>query len=281
VADPDLRRRGEAFNATLRTVERDLERGFFGDRAEPEAVRLTRAVANTLTGDLPGLTTDAGVSEAVTAALASSLADYLALIEAITTAPLVAGSQPFVTVPEPPGVPPTDTQAGEKTQLPTLTVCVDGDYQPPELIGATTDVAEGPWLHAGDAIIARVAAAATIQTARWIVAKLEGSSAAATDLPGALAALEAVGWSPDLIVSSRSAFATAVPGVVPASYPEVVYGPTGGDVYVVSRAGLVCLLDAEISLRASEPRIAGHEISVFRAGVFAAGTGAVQEVAGS
>jgi hypothetical protein len=124
------------------------------------------------------------------------------------------------------------------------------------------------------------AAAATIQTARWIVSKLDGASSAATDIVAALAAIEAAGWTPDLIVTSRSAFATVVPGIVPTSYPSVVYGPTDGSLYVVSRAGLVCLLDPEVSLLASEPVIGGHEVSVFRSGVFVAGAGAVQKVAG-
>ena len=280
MASEDLRRRGESFNRTLRTVERDLERAYFGDEPEPEAVRLTRTVANTLSTDLPGLAKSAEVSPTVAAKLAASQADNLALIDAIST-PLLPGSQPFVTDPAPPDVPPTDTQPGEKQQLPTLTVSVAGSYRPVELIGATTDVAEGPWLHAGEAIVSRVAAAATIQTARWIVSKLSGSSTAATDIGEALGAIEAAGWTPDLVVASRSAFATAVPGLVPASYPSVVYGPTGPDLYVVALGGIECFLDAEVSLHASEPRIAGHEISVFRSGVFVAGTGAVQKVAGA
>jgi hypothetical protein len=281
VASKALRRRGEAFERARKASEREWERAVFGDAPEPEGVRLTRAVVNSLSDDVPGLTASAGVSETVAAALAATLSDYLALIEAMTTAPLQRGSRPFVTDPEPPDVPPTVTQEGEKTELPTMTVSVTGSSEMPELIGATTDIAEAAWLNAGEAIVSRIAAAATIQTARWIVSKLDGASTDATDVGAALAALEAAGWTPDLIVSARSAFATAFPGLVPTSYPSVVYGPTGSDLYVVSRAGIVCLLDAEVSLVASEPRIGGHEVSVFRSGVFAAGTGAVQKVAGA
>jgi hypothetical protein len=253
----------------------------FGEEPDPGELVLARSVADTLSADIPGLTIEESVPDAVAAALVATLGDYLSLIEAMTTGPLLTGARPFVTVPEPPDAPPTNTQEGEKTELPTLTVSVEGPSQTPELIGATTDIAEGPWLHAGEAIVSRVAAAATIQTARRIVADLDEAASDATDIVAALGALEAAGWSPDLVVSSRSAFATAVPGVVPRSYPSVVYGPTGQDLYVVSRAGLVCLLDPEVSLLATEPRLAGHEISVFRSGVFAAGTGAVQKVAGA
>lgn len=275
----DLRRRGERFEGARRTIDRTLTELAFGDAPEPEAERLTRTVANTLTSDVPGLATGADVSPAVTAALLATQADNLALIEAITTGPLPTGSQPFVTVPEPPDVPPTDTQPGEKQQLPTIKVSVAGSYQPLELFGATTDIGEGAWNAAGHAIVLRVAAAATVQSARWIVSKLSGSATAATNIVAALAALEAAGWTPDLIVSARSTLAKAIPGVVPTSYPSVAYGPTGADLYVVSRAGLVCLLEPEVSLLATEPHLAGHEVSVFRLGVFAAGTGAVQKVA--
>ncbi len=204
-------------------------------------------------GDLAGLVTTAGASGTVAAALAASLADYLALIDEMRTASI-------------------------PTELPTMTVSIDGSHRKPELIGATTDIADGAWNSAGDSIVLRIPAAATIQTARWIVSKLSDSASAATDIGAALAAS---GWTPDLIVASRSGVRARGPGVVPTSYPSVVYGPTGSDVYVASRAGIVCLLDEKVSLLATGPRIAGHEVSVFRSGIFVAGAGAVHKVAGT
>lgn len=127
-------------------------------------------------GDLAGLVTTAGASGTVAAALAASLADYLALIDEMRTASI-------------------------PTELPTMTVSIDGSHRKPELIGATTDIADGAWNSAGDSIVLRIPAAATIQTARWIVSKLSDSASAATDIGAALAAS---GWKPDLIVASRS-----------------------------------------------------------------------------
>ena len=85
---------------------------------------------------------------------------------------------------------------------------------------------------AGDAILLLVAEAATVGLANYLVAQLDAASAAAAGIPAGLAAVEAAGFSPDLIVGSRSAIATELPGATPAAYPAIVYGPTGSAIYV-------------------------------------------------
>jgi hypothetical protein len=117
-----------------------------------------------------------------------------------------------------------------------------------------------------------------IRCARYVVANLDASSTAATDIGAGLAAVEDAGWIPDLIVASRTAFLAAVPGPSPAAFPEVVFGPTGRSIYVVSRAGIYASFSAEASLRVVEPSLAGREVAVLREAVFQVGAGAVAKI---
>lgn len=82
-----------------------------------------------------------------------------------------------------------------------------------------------------------------------------------------------------VVVASRSAFLAAVPGATPAAYPGAVFGPTGGDVYVVSRAGIYAGFAPEATLQVFEPSLAGREVAVMRDAIFEAGVGAVAKIA--
>ena len=151
----------------------------------------------------------------------------------------------------------------------------------PALIGFTANVAEQVMLAAGDAILLLVAEAATGALAEYLVAQFDAANAAAADVPAGLAAIEAAGFSPDLIVGSRSAIATELPGATPAAYPAIVYGPTGSAIYVVARGGVWCQTDEPTEWMLSEPAIGGREVAAFVSAVFEAGAGAVAKVGGT
>jgi hypothetical protein len=259
----------------------------FGDAPEPEAIRLTRAVANTLTSDVPGLGGGGrAVPEAVAASLAATQADNLALVETFDLYPVVPGTgQPFVPILTPPVAGAAGVQVGgEKTELPSATFEIDGSHVPPELIGGAVDVPAGMWADAdaADVIVGQVAAAVLRETAEWIISKLDDASEDATDVGAGIAAVEASGWVPNLLVGSRSAITTAITGPLPVGYPPIVFGPTGGDLYVVALAGIFSGFSPQADYRVFEPTIAGREVAIMRGAIFQAGTGAtVAKVAGA
>jgi hypothetical protein len=249
----------------------------FGDAPEPEAIRLTRAVAKTLTGDVPGLGGGGrAVPEAVAASLAATQADNLALVETFDLYPLVPGTgQPFVPTLTPPVEGAAGVQVGEKTELPSATFAIDGSHVTPDLIGGAVDVPAGTWgdADAADVIVGQVSAAVLRETAAWIVAKLDDASVDATDIGAGIAAVDASGWVPNLLVGSRSAITAAITGPLPVGYPPIVFGPTGGDLYVVALAGIYSGFSPQADYRVFEPTIAGREVAIMRGAVFQAGTG--------
>lgn len=245
------------------------------------AGRLERAVANTITSDVPGL---AGAVQPlptwVLEQIALRQADNRALIDALAGAPLVRGGQPWVPTPTPPLV-GGEQAGGEKTELPSATISIDGASQTPALIGFAANISEQAMRSAGDALLLLVAEAATVGLANYLIAQLDGASAAATDIAAGIAAVEAAGFAPDLIVGSRSAIADALPGATPAAYPGIVFGPTGGAIYVVARSGVWFQTDEPTTWMLAEPAIGGREMSAFCSAVFDAGAGAVQKIAGA
>jgi hypothetical protein len=246
------------------------------------AGRLERVVANTTTGDVAGL---GGAVQSlpswVLEQVAARQADHRALIDALSGPPLTRGTgTPWVPEPTPPLV--GGPQAGgEKTELPSGTISIDGASQTPALVGFAANIAEQAMRAAGDVLLLLVAEAATVGLANYLVAQLDAASAAATDIAAGLGAIEAAGFSPDLIVGSRSAIATALPGATPAAYPAIVYGPTGGDVYVLARSGVWFQTDEPALWMLAEPAIGGREVAAFASAVFDAGAGAIAKVAGA
>jgi hypothetical protein len=151
----------------------------------------------------------------------------------------------------------------------------------PELIGFTANVSEQAMRAAGDALLLLVAEAAVVGLANYLVDQLDAASTPAGDIAAGIAAVEAAGWSPDLIVGSRSAIATELPGATPAAFPGIVFGPTAGAIYVVARSGVWVQTDEPTRWKVAEPSIGGREVSAFASAVFAAGAGAVAKVAGA
>jgi hypothetical protein len=242
------------------------------------AGRIARAVANTTSADAAGVIGVQAVPGWVLDQITARQADNRALIDALAGPPLTAGTQPWVPEPTPPlaGGPQA---GGEKSELPSATIEVAGASQVPALIGFVANVSEQAMLWAGDAILLLVAEAATVGLASYIVAQLDAASAPAGSIGEGLAAVEAAGFAPDLIVGSRSAIAGALPGATPQAYPSIVFGPTGDAIYVVARGGVWFQTDEPISWQLTEPRIGGREVSGFVSAVFDAGTGAVAKVA--
>jgi hypothetical protein len=247
-------------------------------RAAGRLELLERAVANTTSGDVAGLHGAVQPLPAwVAAQVATRQADNRALVDALAGPPLQRGGQPWVPTPAPPLV--GGPQAGgEKTELPSATIAVNGAGQMPTLVGFAANVSEQVMRAAGDAIQLLVAEAATVGLANYVVGHLDAASTAATDIAAALAAVEAAGWLPDLVVGSRSAIAGAIAGPLPAGFPPVAYGPTGGALYMLACSGVWFQHDGQTRWLIAEPAIGGREVSAFTSAVFDAGTGAVAKV---
>jgi hypothetical protein len=176
-----LRRSGDTREAEIRL------------RAAGRLEQLERAVANTTSADVAGLQGAVSPLPAwVAAMIAERQADNRALVDALAGPPLQRGGQPWVPTPPAPLV--GGPQAGgEKTELPSATIAVDGAGQMPTLVGFAANVSEQVMRSAGDQILLLVGEAALVGLANYVVAQLDAAATVATDIPAALAALEAAG----------------------------------------------------------------------------------------
>jgi hypothetical protein len=242
MADPELRRRGEAFNRTLRTVERDLERAYFTApgpyddptgpsqisdllvatkphdpthadavarlrRAYPDrAEKITRAAANTISADVAGLIDTLAVPDWIYDVAARRSAWAETLLRRLQTIPLAFGGWPFL--PDLPPVTPAPSLPAEKTEIDSATIAVGGSSVPPHVVGRTANVAWPAFANSGgDAILVPLIESVTLGLARYVTDELEAAATTATDLPTALDALAGAGYVADLVVGSQAALA--------------------------------------------------------------------------
>jgi hypothetical protein len=238
-----------------------------------------RAVAPTVSSDVPGLKGAVAVPSYVTDAATRQARGAAATIAALQTETLAGGGRPWVPEMEP-ATHPAGAQAAEKTEFASRTLSVDGDYADLTTIGEALNVS---WLvsrGAQDSVLAIAARDVLQGVAQFLVAQLvTAGGTAVADIPAALAAIETAGYTPDLILASASAWATVAGDPRnAASYvglPVIVGAPTGADLIVVALSGLWCGVSGEQQWTVSEPSIGGVELAVFMDVGIVAAPGAV------
>jgi hypothetical protein len=326
MADTDLRRRGEAFNRTLRTVERDLERIYFAGppgpydspnggpgmladlltasrsgadgqdaaldrlrRAYPDkAKRLTRAAANTVSGDVAGLVSTLELPDWIVEAAARRSAWAEAILARLETIPLDFGGYPFL--PDlPPVTPAPALPEEEKTEIDSATIKVGGSTVPPHMVGRSTNVSWPAFSGAGDAVLVPLLESVALGLAKYVLDELAAAATDAADLGAALAALGDAGYMADLVVGSQSALAAiGAPvtaelrasgvDVLPALYVDglLVVASAGTIAAIQPRAAATTGLQTEV---VDEPLIAGYGVIATRAAAIKTSTGSVAKVA--
>ena len=243
MASEDLRRRGEAFNRSLRTIERALESVYFagppgpyddpatgpgmlgdlllatrpGDDGHAEAIgRLRRAYpdraekltrANTVSGDVTGLVPALELPEWIFEAVARRSAWAEALLARLTTVPLEFGGFPYL-----PDLPPV-TPAGalptaEKTEIDSATIEVGGGSVPPHVVGRSANISWPVMANANDVVLVPLLESVTLGLAKYVVDELEAAAATAADLGAALEALATAGYLADLVIGSQAALSS-------------------------------------------------------------------------
>jgi hypothetical protein len=242
MVDPDLRRRGEAFNRTLRTVERDLERAYFGEaevgpyddplgpgivsdvlvasrshddgrdaalvrlrRAYRSDERLTRALANTTTTDVGGLLGALALPEWIVETVARRSGWAEILLQRLATVPLDFNAG-YPWLPDlPPVTPAPELPATEKAEIDSATIAVGGQTVPPATIGRHANISWPAFASAGDVILVPLLESVTLGLAKYVLDEMEAAASSAADLETAFAALAAAGYVADLVVGSQAA----------------------------------------------------------------------------
>lgn len=274
------RRGGPSLLADLQAIGRGRVAPMVEARLK-SAGMLSRAAADTTTADIGGLLGSPQLPGWVQQVVDQRQAGNLALLAALRTARLApAGAIPFVMFPQPPQ--PAPVQTGEKTELFSRTFSEDdGESILPTLIGEVSDLSRQVLDWGGDAVLALLVEDVIAGVAAYVLDALTAAAAVATDLPAAFAAVEASGFPPDTIISSRSAWAATVPDPQNSSYAgiDAVLGPATGDtLYVIGSAG-VLFEDTEIELlRQPKPTLLGSDIGAVSYVLVRIATGAVAGV---
>ncbi len=256
-----------------RTVARAATRLAYGgvrpDRDEPKV--LQRAVANTLSADVPGLV---GVTEgpAVIEQIIAQRSVDLRFLEALQTGTLAASGEPWVAEPAPP--PPfPGPLTGEKTDLPSATVLIKGDLATPDVIAFATDYAMQAIIPNRAACVAYVVGVVTSWTAAHILAELDAAAATVADADAARAAVIEAGYPPGMVIAPPGLYTA---GSSPTGVQIVPAMTTA--IYVVSRAGLTCLVGDVQMLERDVPSSGDHEIGAIRGVVVQVAAGSVAKI---
>jgi hypothetical protein len=246
-------------------------------RHEP---KLERAIASTTSTDLAGLLESATLPAGILEIVARLAGPYLAVVEALQTRQLERFSRPWI--PQLPPIEPAPALPAEKSELESLTISVDGGYEPIVGVGEVIDVS---WIAAqSDSvtdILAAILGARTIAgIAAGIVAELDAAATTAADLPAAIDALDAAGFPATKILANRAEWLGCA-GVAPQSgvtYAglEVVLSPLPGTRVVSSAVWAEVLMPDRLEV--AEPSIGGYEISTPGAYIVEAPAGSVAKV---
>lgn len=325
--DPDLRRRGEAFNRSLRTVERSLDQIYFDDppgpyddpaagrggmladllvamrpnddghadalgrlrRAYPEnAEKLTRAVANTVSGDVAGLVSTLELPDWLVDVVARRSAWAEAILARLTTVPLEFGGFPYL--PDlPPVTPAPSLPTAEKTEIDSATIKVGGASVPPHVVGRSTNISWPAMSAATDVVLVPLLESVTLGLAKYVLDELSAAATDAADLEAALAALGAAGYVADLVVGSQAALASIgapITAELRATGVDVLPALYVDGFLVLASSGTVAAVQPRAAARTGlsnpevvdEPAIAGYGVIATRGAALRIGTGSVAKV---
>ena len=257
-----------------RTVSRAAERLAYGgvrpDREDRPQV-IERALANTITTDVPGLIGVVEGPDVIEQIVAQRSVD-LAFIEALQTGELAIGGKPWVAEPAPPPAFPGPV-TGEKVDVPSATVSVDGDFVTPDVIAFATDYSMQAILANRAACVAYVAGVVTSWTAAHIIATLDAAASTAADADAALDAVIGAGYPPDVVIAPPGRYTTSTS---PAGV-QVVPAMTQA-LYVLARSGLTCLVGDLQLLERDLPSSGDHEVGYMRGVVVQAAAGSVAKI---
>ena len=326
MVDQDLRRRGEAFNRSLATIEKTLERVYFagppspyddpaagpgmlsdlllairpndeghGDaidrlrRAYPDSAgKLTRAVANTVSGDVTGLVSSLELPEWIFSVVARRSAWAEALLERVTTVPLAFGGFPYL--PDlPPVTPAPSLPTAEKTEIDSATIEVGGASVPPHVVGRSANISWPVMANANDVVLVPLLESVTLGLAKYVLDELAAAATDATDLGAALEALGAAGYLADLVVGSQAALASIgapVTAELRATGVDVLPALYVDGFLVLASSGTVAAIQPRAAARTGlsnpemvdEPLIAGYGVIATRGAALRIGTGSVGKV---
>ena len=328
MVDSDLRRRGEEFNRSLRTVERSLESVYFAGppgpyddpaagrggmladllvamlpnddgnrdaldrlrRAYPDrADKLTRAVANTVSGDVSGLVSTLELPDWLLDVVARRSAWAETILARLTTVPLEFGGFPYL--PDlPPVTPAPSLPAEEKTEIDSATIKVGGASVPPHVVGRSTNISWPAMSSANDVVLVPLLESVTLGLAKYVLDSLEAAATTAADLGAALDALAAAGYVADLVVGSQAALASIgapITAELRATGVDVLPALYVDGFLVVASSGAVAAIQPRAAARTGlsnpevvdEPAIAGYGVIATRGAAIMIASGSVANVA--
>jgi hypothetical protein len=260
----------------LRDAAIVLHRARTAPERGPARERLLERSVNITSSDV------AGTMGPATVALAENLAGGAAAVLEAVTVPLTPGHRP--SVPALGGFPAwAGPQVGEKTEVPSTGVDVDGTTLLPELVSEVVNASWQVVTSAGDEIEAVLGARALVHALAYVHSEITSGAATATDLAGAVAAVEAAGFPPSYAFGSAGAYLEAGgdPTADRVAGLPLHLGGLGLPLAVVASVGVYAGRSESFDIRVAEPSLGGFEISIGHWLAVSAEPGAVAVVSGA